>query len=47
MSQQPTPGDLAPDFSLSDGRSASALWGTSESGQALVVYFFPKAFTPG
>ena len=37
------PGQSAPDFSLLDGRSASALW---EQGH-LVVYFFPKAFTPG
>lgn len=37
------PGDSAPDFDLGDGRKASALW----ADQHVVVYFFPKAFTPG
>ncbi len=35
--------DLAPDFQLGNGRMASSLWEHSH----LVLYFFPKAFTPG
>lgn len=36
-------GDTAPDFPLGDGRNASDVW----ADQHLVLYFFPKAFTPG
>ena len=36
-------GEQAPDFALGDGRMASELW----QGNHLVIYFFPKAFTPG
>ena len=34
---------LAPDFKLDDGRMASDIWCENH----LVIYFFPKAFTPG
>ncbi len=36
-------GDAAPDFDLGDGRRASEVW----ADKHLVLYFFPKAFTPG
>ena len=36
-------GDMAPDFRITDGRMASDIWKQSH----LVLYFFPKAFTPG
>ena len=36
-------GDAAPDFTLGDGRKASEVW----ADRHLVLYFFPKAFTPG
>jgi peroxiredoxin len=36
-------GDEAPDFEIAPGLRASTLW----NDRHLVVYFFPKAFTPG
>lgn len=36
-------GTAAPDFDLGDGRKASEVWAEKH----LVLYFFPKAFTPG
>ena len=42
----PEAGDLAPDFTLSDESGADV--GLSDfEGKSLVVYFYPKAFTPG
>ena len=38
-----TAGQKAPDFALNDGRMASDIWREYH----LVLYFFPKAFTPG
>lgn len=46
MARELTPGDLAPDFSLSrDGGSTVAL--KDFRGKKLVLYFYPKADTPG
>ncbi len=36
-------GQTAPDFDLGDDRKASDIWAEKH----LVLYFFPKAFTPG
>ncbi len=36
-------GDTAPDFDLDDGTKASQVW----NKQHVVLFFFPKAFTPG
>lgn len=40
------PGDLAPDFTLKD-QSGKALRLSDFRGQRVVLYFFPKADTPG
>ena len=43
---QPRPGDKAPDFTLPrDGGGAVSLAGFA--GRKLVLYFYPKADTPG
>jgi peroxiredoxin Q/BCP len=44
--QRLSPGDAAPDFTLSDstGKSVSL---SDFRGQAVVVYFYPAAMTPG
>jgi thioredoxin-dependent peroxiredoxin len=39
-------GDRAPDFTLPDDRGGTVAL-TDYSGKHLVVYFYPKAFTPG
>ena len=44
--KMPKIGQLAPDFSLEDQDGKLHSLGYYE-GQKLVVYFFPKAFTPG
>jgi peroxiredoxin Q/BCP len=42
----PEPGDAAPDFSLPDDSGGTTSLGDFE-GRGLVLYFYPKAFTPG
>lgn len=46
MTRHLTAGDTAPDFTLSDteGRSVSL---ADYSGKNVIVYFYPKAATPG
>ena len=46
MTEKLTPGDAAPDFTLADadGRSVSL---ADHRGRSVVVYFYPKAATPG
>jgi peroxiredoxin Q/BCP len=44
--KMPKVGQLAPDFSLEDQDGKLHSLGYYE-GQKLVIYFFPKAFTPG
>ena len=34
---------MAPDFKIGDG----SLYDTARASSAVVVFFFPKAFTPG
>jgi len=41
-----TTGDPAPDFSLAD-HTGTVVSGADFAGRRLVVYFYPKAFTPG
>jgi len=40
------PGDMAPDFSLKD-QSGKAVRLSDLRGRRVVLYFFPKADTPG
>jgi peroxiredoxin Q/BCP len=42
----PEPGDIAPDFTLPD-QDGQAVSLSSFKGQNVVVYFYPKASTPG
>ncbi len=42
----PQPGDLAPDFTLSD-QEGNPVTLSSLRGQTVVLYFYPKADTPG
>jgi len=42
----PEPGDPAPDFSLVDHSGATVSLGDF-AGSRLVIYFYPRAFTPG
>lgn len=46
MTNRLTPGDTAPDFSLPDatGNTVSL---SDYAGQKVIVYFYPKAMTPG
>ncbi|PFG40790.1 peroxiredoxin Q/BCP [Georgenia soli] len=43
------PGDTAPDFTLptADGRTVSLAELRSSAGSGVIVYFYPKAATPG
>jgi peroxiredoxin Q/BCP len=40
-------GDLAPDFALPDGQGRTVQLSEFRGKQRVVVYFFPKAHTPG
>lgn len=42
----PEPGDPAPDFSLTDHSGATVSL-SDFAGSRLVIYFYPRAFTPG
>ncbi|MBM7050960.1 MULTISPECIES: thioredoxin-dependent thiol peroxidase [unclassified Rothia (in: high G+C Gram-positive bacteria)] len=46
MSQRLTPGDTAPDFSLKDAAGNTVAL-ADYSGQQVIIYFYPKASTPG
>lgn len=46
MTKQLNPGDKAPDFKLSDQHGAQ-LSLSDFKGQKLLIYFYPKAMTPG
>ncbi|ATG52739.1 peroxiredoxin [Brachybacterium vulturis] len=46
MTHRLSPGDSAPDFTLTDARGEQVSLADLR-GQRSVVYFYPKAFTPG
>ncbi|MDN5820293.1 MAG: peroxiredoxin [Brachybacterium sp.] len=46
MTDRLSPGDSAPDFTLTDARGEKVSLGDLR-GRRSVVYFYPKAFTPG
>lgn len=46
MTEQLTPGQKAPEFSLLDAKSNTVSL-SDYAGQTVVVYFYPKAATPG
>ncbi|TPW73601.1 thioredoxin-dependent thiol peroxidase [Schumannella sp. 10F1B-5-1] len=46
MTERLQPGDLAPDFTLSDDHG-DAVTLSQLRGQRVILYFYPQAFTPG